>query len=495
MSSEEENNTPRDDAEEEEEESFAQMLESYTDRMVENLAVGDKVEGTILSISEDSVFVDTGTKIDGVVEANELFDEEGNMPHAVGDALTLYVVAANESEIRLSRAMTGAGGLEELQRARQARLPVQGKVLETCKGGFRVETMHRKAFCPVSQMDIRYVENPEIYVGETLDFLVERIEDRGRNVVVSRRKVLEREREAAQSEFRRTASAGDVLEGTVTRIMPYGAFVEVAPGVEGMVHVSELGWSRVDRPEDVVGTGERLRVQIKGIETDEKSGRMKISLSCKDLQADPWEGIAEKVREGDRLQGTVTRCMDFGAFVEVLPGVEGLVHVSEMSYLRRVHRPEDMVQPGDSVSVAVKEVDAAKRRISLSMRDAEGDPWARVSEKYPVGKTATGTVEKRQPFGLFVQLEPGITGLLPKSKIARSPEQPRIESLKEGDRLAVVVEEIHPADRKITLAPGDAAEDGDWKRYSSPDAQAKGGGMGVMAEKLQQAMRRRDRRK
>jgi small subunit ribosomal protein S1 len=478
----------------EEEENFAQMLESYTDRMSETLRVGDQVNGKILSISDESVFVDTGTKIDGAVDAQELLDGEGNLPYAVGDDLTLFVVAASESEIRLSRAMTGAGGVEELQQARQSGIPVQGKVIETCKGGFRVETMHRKAFCPVSQMDLRYVDNPEAFVGETYDFLIERIANRGRNIVVSRRRVLEREQEAAVAAFRQTAAEGDVLEGTVTRIMPYGAFVELVPGVEGMVHVSELGWSRVGRPEDVVQTGERIRVQIKSIETDPESAKMKISLSRKQLQSDPWENIGEKVREGDRLQGTVTRCVDFGAFVEIFPGVEGLVHVSEMSYVRRVNKPEDVVHAGQLVSVAVKEVDAQRRRISLSIRDAEGDPWAQVADKYTVGRTVTGTVEKRQPFGLFVRLEPGITGLLPKSKLHRFSDPGRIESLKEGERLVVVVEEINPADRKITLGPGDAQEAGDWQRYS-PSSGEGGRSMGLLAEKLQQAMHRKERKK
>jgi small subunit ribosomal protein S1 len=481
-------------AEVEGEEDFAAMLESYADRMNEDLQVGDKISVTVLSMGEESTFVDTGTKIDGVVETAELLGDDGRPACGEGDRLELYVVHAGESEIRLSRALAGVGGLEQLRGAQAAEIPVQGKVLEAVKGGFRIEALHHRAFCPVSQMDVRYVEEPAAYVGETFAFLVMRVEDRGRNIVVSRRKLLEREQEKARDRFLETVRVDDVVEGTVVRVMPYGAFVELVPGVEGMVHVSELSWGRVGHPGEVVSVGERMPVQVLSMEKEKGKGRLKIALSRRKLASDPWDTVGDRLRAGDHIEGTVTRCADFGAFVEIFPGVEGLVHISELSYVRRVIKAEDEVRPGQVVTAVVKDVDVEKRRISLSVRDAEGDPWEEVGRKIKVGQTVTGTVERRQPFGLFVQIAPGITGLLPKSKIARSAESARIESLREGASLPVVVEEIHPRDRKITLAPGDAAEAQDWQRYAgSVSGKPSGGGMSDLAEKLKQALGEKNR--
>jgi small subunit ribosomal protein S1 len=222
------------------------------------------------------------------------------------------------------------------------------------------------------------------------------------------------------------------LEGSVVRLVPFGAFVSLTPGVEGLVHISELSWSRLDNPEQAVTVGDRLQVKVLGIKAGETQGAPKISLSVKQAMGDPWADIQQRVKAGQKRLGKVTRCANFGAFVELAPGIEGLVHISEMSYTRRVMRPEEIVAPGDEIMVMVKEVDLDRKRISLSIKDAEGDPWADIEDKYKPGKTVTGQVEKKEGFGIFVNLEPGITGLLPKSKIAASEKSAEIESLKPG---------------------------------------------------------------
>jgi small subunit ribosomal protein S1 len=466
-------------------ESFADLLDSYDSGMNEDIQIGDRIKGEIISIGKDTVFVNTGTKIDGAVDKGELLDKEGNLSYNVGDVLELYVVSFNENEIRLSKAISGNAGLSMLRDAFESRIPVEGKITEQCKGGFHVEIMQRTAFCPISQMDLRYVEKPEEYVGKECEFLITQLEGNARNIVVSRRILLEKEQEEAKKNFMSEVSEGAVLEGKVSSLTAYGAFVELFPSIEGMVHVSEISWSRVEKPEEVLKIGEPVTVKVIGIEPGKKKSQLKISLSMKQVSGNPWESGEELFRAGEKVQGKVTRCTDFGAFVEIAPGIEGLVHISEMSYKKRVVRSEDVVQAGDLVDVLIKDVDMENKRISLSIRDAEGDPWIGVEKKYTIGQAVTGTVEKKEKFGYFVTLEPGITGLFPKSKIKKSAQSSAIEKLKVGDAITVEVEEIHPRSRKITLGPGDEKDEDNWQKYSAD----KHASLGSLGEKLQAALK------
>ena len=345
--------------------------------------------------------------------------------------------------------------------------------------------MQRRAFCPISQIDLKYVEKPEDYVGMTLQFLVTRFEENGRNIVLSRKALLEAELKEAQKAFFKDFAVGSVISGSITKLMPYGAFVEITPGVEGMVHISELSWSRVEKPEDILKTGEDVRVKVIGFEQNDKNGQYKISLSMKQATDDPWLVVDERFKEGDKLSGKVTRLAKFGAFVEIASGIEGMVHLSEMSYKKRIVRADEVVQPGDVVSVMVKEINKDAKRISLSIKDAEGDPWIEVREKYDIGKPVKGILEKSEAFGLFVTLEPGITGLMPKSKISKSTDAKSIEKLKTGDGLTVIVEAIDLQNRRITLAPGDSSEERDWKGYATDSDSP----MGDLGEKLKAALK------
>ena len=477
--------------ESEEEESFAGMFEAYSAGMKEDIRVGDRIRGEIISIGKDSVFVDTGTRIDGFVEKQELLDENGEMSWKVGDIVDLYAVAVTGTEIRLSKAVAGIGGMDLLMDAFEEEIPVEGNVKSLVKGGFEVEVLQRRAFCPISQMDLRYVEKPEEYVGQTFQFLITELDEEGRNLVLSRRKLLSREQEKGRKAFYEGLSVGLELEGKVSQLMPYGAFIELSPGVEGMAHISELGWSRVEKPEDILHIGDKVMVKVIGLEPGAKPNQIKISLSIKQTMGDPWESVGQKYRVGDSVQGTVTRCAGFGAFVELMPGVEGLVHISEMSYLRRVSKPEEVVSPGDSVQVVVKEVDEAKRRISLSLKDVAGDPWHGVQERYRVGQVIKGKVEKREKFGLFISLEPGITALLPKSKFKESAASGEIDKLRPGDFVAVAIEQINAGERKISVGPGDKENVDDWRSFT-PD---KGASMSSLGEKLNQALHKKNKKR
>lgn len=467
-----------------EEESFAELFESYSTGMNENIQVGDKIQGRIISIGATNVFVDTGTKVDGVVERAELLDEDGQLTLEEGDELDLYVVAAEESEIRLSKAISGIGGLNMLRDAWEQRIPVEGKVVATIKGGFQVEVVKRRAFCPISQMDLTYVEDPEVYVGQTFPFLIKRFEEKGRNIVISRRDILQKEMEASRKAFMEQLDEDAVFEGTVVRILPFGAFVSLVPGVEGLVHISELSWSRLDTPEQAVKVGDRLQVKVLGIKDGDKPGTQKIALSVKQAMTDPWADAPNRVHVGDKLKGKVTRCANFGAFVELFPGIEGLVHISEMSYTRRVMRPEEVVSPGESIMVMVKEFDLDRKRISLSIKDAEGDPWADIDEKFKPGQTVRGRVEKKEGFGIFVNLAPGVTGLLPKSKIAASEKAAAIDTIKPGSAITVTIDRVDAAERKISLGTGDVADDQGWQEFSGGTS----GSLGSLGDQLKKAM-------
>lgn len=477
---------------EEGEASFAELFEQYSEGGGDDLNVGDKVAGQVIQVGETTVFVDTGTKLDGIAEKEELLDDEGNCTVKEGDTVELYVVGKDSGGIKLSRALSGVGGLAMLQEAKAGNLPVEGNIESTCKGGFNVKVMQRRAFCPVSQVDNRFVEDPEEYVGKTLEFLITKLEQGGRNIVISRRSLLERETAQAVESFTAETQVGDEVEGTVTRLADFGAFVEIMPGLDGLVHISQICHGRIGHPEEAVTVGQKVKAKVTRYEHDDK-GRLKISLSMKELAQDPWDTIASTFTEGEKVTGKVVRLADFGAFVEIAPGVDGLVHVSEMSYTQRVHKPADFVKEGEQVSVKIKSIDPDSRRIGLSMKDAEGDPWLDVADKYRAGQKVEGTVEKQEQFGIFIQLEPGITGLLPKSVYTRSENASKYEKLRAGETVEITVAMVKADERKISLTTGDVEDDGDWKEFA-PKKQQKpsdGGGMGLLGTALQDAFNKK----
>jgi small subunit ribosomal protein S1 len=482
MTDDMENETP--------EENFAELFEQYSGGMSEDVQVGDKIKGRIISIGRDTVFMDTGTKIDGAVEMTELLDEDGNCPYALGDELELYVTSVTESEIILSRAISGIGGANQLRNAYEQKIPVEGKIASTCKGGFNVEILQRRAFCPISQLDLARIDAPDDYVGRAFPFLITRFEENGKNIVVSRRELLKQQQDEEQKEVYDKLTLDSEWEGHVTRLMPFGAFVDLGSGVEGMVHISELGWSRVETPQEVVQVGDTLRVKVIGLKPAEGKDRAKISLSAKQIQGNPWDSLEGKFNVGDIVEGKVTRCAKFGAFVEIAPGIEGLVHISEMSYEKRVLNPEEIVRPNDKVSVSIKEIDLEKRRISLSIRETKTDPWTSFKDNYPAGRSLTGTLEKKEKFGLFITLAPGVTGLLPQSKINQSSDRAALEKLKIGDPVTVMIEEVKFSDRRVTLAPGDAADERNWHQHTQSESNV----FGSLGEKLQQALQSKEKK-
>lgn len=475
-------------------EDFAALFEAQEAKTV-RLQAGQKVTGTVIEITADAVLVDVGSKVDGVMDRKDILDAEGQEIVKAGDTLDAWVVAVKAHEIRLSRSASGSG-VAALEDARDAGLPVDGRVTATCKGGFTVDVMGKRAFCPGSQMDIAQAE-AESVVGRTLQFLITKVESYGRNIVVSRRALLERERRETLAKVLEEVHAGDVVEGRITRLAPFGAFMEIAPAVEGMIHISELSWARIARPEDAVSVGDTVQAKILSIAEDAK-GNTRISLSCKQAAGDPWADVEGRLAAGSVVEGRVVRLTPFGAFVEVLPGVEGLVHISEMSWSKRVVKAEDVLHVNDVVSVKIKDISLEKRRISLSLRDAEGDPWAEVATTFPVGAVVTGEVESQSKFGVFVTLAPSITGLLPMG-IIKTSKKADLTKLQKGDSVTLVIQNVDVAARRISLAPegyeAPAAaprrerEDSSWKEHTSAGA----GGMNIMANALQAALSRKSK--
>jgi len=340
--------------------------------------VGQKVSGKVLSITGDQVFVDLGTKSEGMIEAAQLRNAEGQLTVNVGDRLDAVVTAIDpESGVIVLRkkASGGRGGHQEiateLRQAFQYGMPVEGMVSAINKGGAEVQVYGMRAFCPLSQLDLRYVESPQQFIGQRLKFKVSRIEEGGRNrrpdIVLSRRALLEEEAQAKAAELRGRLQVGAVLKGRVTSLTTYGAFIDLG-GLEGLLHVSEIGYSRLADPKEALAVGQEVEVQVIKIEKgkDEKRPE-RISLSRRALERDPWRDAADRFPEGAILQGRVMRLESFGAFVEVAPGLEGLVHVSELGAGRRLNHPREAVQIGQDVKVRVLNVDPVKRRISLSM--------------------------------------------------------------------------------------------------------------------------------
>ena len=357
--------------------SFEDMLEeSFAPQ--KRISVGDKVKARVVRIGQEYIFLDLGTRTEGLLRQEEYRESKVDEELQVGQGLVVYVTAIQGETIlcglRLSADSTVDKGdgkeavLGSLQEAQAARMPVEGSVKEVVKGGFSVTVMGLRAFCPISQISNVYCEVPEEHLGKTYDFEIIKLEEGGRNIVVSRRVILEREEEQRARELWGKLELGGVYEGIVTSIHPYGAFVNIG-GLEGLLHISEISHDRVDDVESVLEKGQKVRVSIKDIDLEKK----RISLSLKALSQDPWETALSLLQPNQIVKGQVVRIASFGVFVQVLPGIDGLVHVSELSKDRRVNNPRELVTEGQEVVVKILKIDPESKRVSLSMQTEEDD--------------------------------------------------------------------------------------------------------------------------
>jgi small subunit ribosomal protein S1 len=377
----------------ENDDDFAAMFaESERDKpRTKRPKVGDLVKGKIISVGKDAVFVDVGGKAEGQLERDQVADNEGKLLVKVGDVVEARVVADAGGVLSL-RTKLGRGpqASAELQQAFDLGIPVDGLVTEVIKGGVSVDVAGVRGFCPASQLDNRFNEDLAPFVGQKLQFKITRYEPR--NLVLSRRALLEEAAEKLAGETRKKLVPGAVLRGKVVGFKPFGAFVDLG-GIEGMLHISELGFSRVEKPEDMLTLGQELDVAVLKIEPGEGPKKPdRISLSLKALASDPWRDTTATLHEGSRVKGTVTRLQPFGAFVEIAPGVEGLVHISELGAGRRINHPKEVVSIGQQVEATVLAVDVEKRRLSLSLGDSKDAGPAEIAANTPRAPQKLGTL-------------------------------------------------------------------------------------------------------
>lgn len=337
--------------------------------------VGDLVSGKVITIGKDSVFVDIGGKAEGVLERSQVSDAEDKLRVKIGDTVEARIVSDTGGVLSL-RIKLGRGpeAKAELQQAQELGIPVEGLVTEVIKGGLSVDVAGVRGFCPASQIDTRFVEDLSGFVGQKLTFKITRYEPR--NLVLSRRALLEVENEKLAVETRKTLEPGLVVRGTVVGIKPFGAFVDIG-GIQGMLHVSELGHTRVEKPEDLLSIGQVIEVVVLKVETVEEKGKSveRISLSLKALGPDPWRDSIATLVEGQRVKGKITRLQPFGAFVEIAPGVEGLVHISELGAGRRINHPKEVVEIGQEIEAVILGIEPERRRVALSLASSkDGSP-------------------------------------------------------------------------------------------------------------------------
>lgn len=443
---------------------FAELLKGAG--RPQNFMVGEKVKGVVSMIPPGGdVMVDLGGKSSGIIEKLELLDDQGQVRLKVGDTIEAFVISKKGGEVLLSYKMSQQlKSAEDLERAKANGLAVRGKVIKAIKGGFEVAVLGKTAFCPVSQIDTRFTNEGTEHLGKDYEFLVEKVEERGRNIVLSRAALLRQQAEARAKELVQSLTSESVLDGVVKEVRDFGAFVDLG-GVDGLVHVSELSHARVAKAADAVSVGDKVRVKVLKIEKDER-GRPKLSLSMKAASQDPWDDIFQVVEGGKSYTGRVVNLMPFGAFVEIRPGVEGLLHVSELSWTKRVHHPSEVVKIGDTVTVTVKDIDAVQKRISLTMKQIEDDPWYEATARFPAGKVVRGPVDKLKPFGALVELAPGLTGLLPVGVLRRKFGEAYRAHATPGMELEVRIVNLDKEARRVLLSLSDMEEeDADHKNY------------------------------
>jgi small subunit ribosomal protein S1 len=462
---------------------FARFMEDQDDAS-ENIEQGMIVAGQLVAVSGDWAFIDLGGKQEGILAVSEITDPDGKLTAAIGDRVEAFVVTIRAGEIQLSQALgRQIRDQESLFEAYQNRIPVEGRVTGTNKGGYEVRVGGHRGFCPMSQIDVVSSEEPAAHVGRTYRFRITEMTADGKRLVVSRAQLLREELATKRQQRFAELEPGQELEGVVSSLHDYGAFVDLG-GVDGLIHVSELSWTRVEHPSEVVKVGDHVTVKLLDIKKGEKG--QKLSLSLRQTAPHPWIAVGTKFVEGETYRGTVTRLEPYGAFVELGPGIEGLIHISELSWERRIKHPNEVLTVGLPVDVYLKGIDYDRNRIALSLKALQKDPWTDAAERYPAGTEVSGTVEKVQPFGVFVQLEPGLVGLIPASESNTGTGQDLRKNFQPGQAVKGTVLSVDPEKRRlsISLKAGEVARDEkEIRQYMDEQKKQQGGkGLGTLGD-------------
>ena len=429
-------------------ESFAELFEqSLVDT---NLQTGSIVIGTVVAIEGDNVIVNAGLKSEGVIPVSQFTDFDGNVECAVGDQVEVALDAVEDGwgATRLSREKAKRHhAWKKLEKAFEAEEIVIGRINGKVKGGFTVELEQIRAFLPGSLVDVRPVRDTAYLEGKELEFKVIKLDQKRNNVVVSRRAVVEQEYSEERDKLLENLVEGQEVKGVVKNLTDYGAFVDLG-GIDGLLHITDMAWKRVKHPSEVVEIGDEVDVKILKFDRDKN----RVSLGLKQMGEDPWANITRRYPEGQRLFGKITNIADYGAFVEIEDGVEGLVHVSEMDWTNKNVHPSKVVNLGDEVEVVVLDIDEERRRISLGMKQCQNNPWEDFGEKFKKGDQVTGTIKSITDFGIFIGLDGGIDGLVHLSDITWEGEgDDAIRNFKKGDELETVVLAVDPERERISL--------------------------------------------
>jgi small subunit ribosomal protein S1 len=425
----------------EQEQDFQSLFESS----LQELHVGDVVRGTVVQVTDDTVVVDVGYKSEGVIPIEEFRDESGQLLVKAGDEIdVLFERRENESGL-ISLSKTKAdrqriwGSLEEGS-------VVEGKITGRIKGGLTVD-IGVSAFLPGSQVDIRPVRNLDKLLGATLKFKIIKLNKRRGNIVLSRRVLLEEERDSMRGQTLENLTEGQVVEGMVKNLTDYGAFIDLG-GLDGLLHITDMSWGRVNNPAEILTVGQKLNVKILKFDRE----RERVSLGLKQIIPDPWSGVEEAYPVGGRVKGKVVSLTDYGAFIELEDGVEGLIHVSEMSWTKRVKHPNKLLNVGDEVETVILALDIPNRRISLGLKQIEPNPWDQIGEKFPAGTIIEGQIKNITDFGIFVGVDEGIDGLVHISDLSwtRRIKHPS-ELYRKGDTVKAVVLNIDRENERFSL--------------------------------------------
>ncbi len=429
-------------------------LEKLYENSFTNIVEGEIIAGTIVGISDDHIVLDVGFKSDGSIPKNEFSSTE---ELEIGGKVDIVIESVEDSEGNLVLSKKRADFLkiwERIMNAHETEEVIQGKILKRIKGGMVVDLVGLEAFLPGSQIDIRPVRDFDAFVGQTMDFRVVKVNVPTENVVVSHKVLIEETIADQRTEILESLEKGQILEGIIKAITDFGVFVDLG-GVDGLVHITDLSWGRINHPSEVVKLDEKIKVVV----TDFDIERKRISLSLKQLLSHPWETINEKYNLGDKVEGRVVSLTDYGAFIELEKGIEGLIHISEMSWTQHISHPSQFVSMGQIVEAVILSLDKDNKKISLGMKQLTPDPWEELMKKYPVDSKHSGTARNLTNFGVFVELEPGIDGLVHISDLSwtKKIRHPG-EVVKKGEQLDVIVLSIDTDQRKISLGHKQVSE-------------------------------------
>ncbi|WP_290541276.1 30S ribosomal protein S1 [Alistipes sp.] len=439
----------------------AQITEAY-DKTLSNVNVGEVVEGTVTGVNKREVIVNVGYKSEGIIPVSEF---RYNPDLKVGDKIEVYVESAEDKNGQLALSHKKARQLKSWDRVNEALEKdeiIKGYIKCRTKGGMIVDVFGIEAFLPGSQIDVKPIRDYDVYVDKTMEFKVVKINQEFRNVVVSHKALIEAELEAQKQVIMSKLEKGQILEGTVKNITSYGVFVDLG-GVDGLIHITDLSWGRVNHPEEIVALDQKINVVI--LDFDEAKKR--IALGLKQLTPHPWEALDQTLKVGDKVKGRVVVMADYGAFVEIAPGVEGLIHVSEMSWSQHLRSAQEFMKVGDEVEAVILTLDREERKMSLGIKQLTPDPWENIEVKYPVGTKTTAKVRNFTNFGVFVEIEEGIDGLIHISDLSwtKKVKHPG-EFTSVGADIEVVVLEIDKENRRLSLGHKQL-EENPWNEFES----------------------------